>query len=158
MRLLRSTSLIALGAAALILAGCAAPAPDPETPVGEEPGETPQSEAVSCEEFAATVTESLPLTFVMLDTDITPPEVASAMRELSDRWSGFTPPEKIAVDWSAMTEWADAYAGAWEEVPADADQAEAFTEIQAEYGDLDAASDEAFDRISDYIDENCPQE
>jgi hypothetical protein len=151
-------------AGVLVLMGCAAPTADPggngatDAPSNDSSSEAPSSEALSCDEFASVITESLPLMFVMLDTDITPPEVASAMRELSDRWSGFTPPAEIASDWPAMTEWADTYAGAWEDVPADADQQQAFEDIQAEFGELDEASDAAFERVSAYIEENCPPE
>jgi hypothetical protein len=160
MRILRSATLVTACAAVLVLVGCAAPAVDPDaTDDTDAPSnDAPTSEALSCDEFASVIAESLPLMFVMLDTDITPPEVASAMRELSDRWSGFTPPAEIAEDWPAMTEWADTYAGAWEDVPADTDQQQAFAEIQAEYGELDDASDAAFERVSTYIEENCPPE
>jgi hypothetical protein len=159
MRKFRSTTMVGLAALAL-LAGCASSGGDPAAPNGgAAPSDAPvQSDAVSCDEFAEIVTETLPLMFVMIDTDIKPPEVASAMRELSDRWSGFTPPEEIAGDWPEMTEWADAYAEAWEAVPADADQQDAFTQIQAEHGELDEASDAAFARITEYIEQNCPQE
>ncbi len=154
---LRLPAVLAVSAALLLTSGCGAPA-SPDTATTPESPPAASTEALTCDEFAGVITESLPLLFVLFDTDVTAPEVAETMRELSDRWNGVTPPEPIAGDWPAIATWADDYATAWEALPADADIQDSIASIEAELGDEEAAYEAAMENVTTYVDAECPQE